>query len=295
MVPADGPPMDDTRIATELTRLVDALGGEPILRIDDRALTARVPDTALRASLVVLGATVAAPALAELLDGGAVTEITYGVPSAPGRVVGTPADSPPDAWVRVVNDRYRAEHFALVTPSLAHDLLHRPVGAGQCEEAFLHALLAMVHLQVLGVAPDLAELRTELARRQHSLAITLLNSRRPGDDRIRLVAPDGPGTIPGGDPALQSPDFWSIPFADPRPAHSAAPPSLAGVLAGLAAPHPVGQAPRRFDDQLAHWFDEHHTRGWLPVRAQLRAAVALGLVEPDAETRRWAGLLDRRD
>jgi hypothetical protein len=219
-----------------------------------------------------------------------VETLCYGVPSSPGRVIGLPPGTDGQGEVRVVNERYRAEHFALVAPSIAHDLLHRPVGARQGEEALLHAVLAMVHLQLLAAVPGLGELRTELARRQHSLAITLLNSRRPGDDRIRLVAPDGPGTIPGGDPALQSPDWWSIPFGDPAPGPDATPPALTGVLAGLAAPHGADDAPRHFGDELARWVDDHQSRTWLPVRAQLRASVALGLLDPDPALRRWAGL-----
>jgi hypothetical protein len=208
-------------------------------------------------------------------------------------VVGPPADAASDDATQVVNERYHAEHFALVTPSLAHALLHNPTGAGQFEEAFLHALLAMVHLQLLAAFPELGEQRTELARRQHSLAITLFNSRRPHDDRIRLVAPDGPGTIPGGDPALQSPDFWSIPFTSGAPRPSPAPAALAGVLERIAAPAHPALPTLRFDDDLARWFDEHRGRAWLTVRDQLRAGTALGLLEPDDAVREWAGRPDR--
>ena len=294
MVPAAGPPLDDDRVVAELARLVAALGTDATMTHDDPRLVARVPALSLRASCALLAATVAAPALTALVDGDGITALDYGVPSSAGRVIGTTAAAG-DGRVRVVNERYRDEHFALVTPSLAHDLLHRVVGAGQAEEAFLHALLAMVHLQLLAADPGLADLRSELARRQHSLAITLVNSRRPGDDRIRLVAPDGPGTIPGGDPALQSPDFWSIPFGKSGPAPDEAPAALSAVLAGLAAPRPADDAPRHFGDELAHWFDEHHSRRWLPVRAQVRASAALGLVDPDPAMRAWAGLADPRD
>jgi len=192
----------------------------------------------------------------------------------------------------VVNERYRGEHFALVTPSLAHDLLYNPLGAGTHEEAFLHALLAMVHLQLLAAAPDLGDQRSELARRQHSLAITLVNSRHPGDDRVRLIAPDGPGSIPGGDPALQSPDFWSIPFGGGPREETPAPKILRGALDLLAAPADASDAPGVFGDALARWFDDHHGRTWLSVRAQLRASLALGLVVVDPPIRQWAGLAD---
>jgi hypothetical protein len=294
MAPAADPPMRDDAVVAELARLLAALDARVEVAIDDPRLTARAPDLAVRAALVLLGATVARAALDAFLAGDTATEhIAYSAPASPGRIIGHPDGAAPASGERVVNERYRAEHFALVAPSLAHDLLHDAVGAGQHEEAFLHAVLAMVHLQLLAAAPDLADLRTELARRQHSLAITLFNSRRPEDDRIRLIAPDGPGTIPGGAPALQSPDFWSIPFVGGPPVANPAPPALSEVLVALAAPEPVRDVPTTFDDALAHWFDEHHGRGWLSVRAQLRAGTALGLLDPDAGLRTWAGLADR--
>src|SRR5262249_7267616 len=144
---------------------------------------------------------------------GEVQSIGLGHTAGRGRVVGPAADDDGAATSgRVVNDRYRAEHPALLAASLTHDLLWSGPGAGQYEECMLHALGAMVHVQLLAIAPRLASLGTELARRQNSLAITLLNSRHPGAADVSLIAPDGPGTIPGGAPAMQTPDFWSIPF-----------------------------------------------------------------------------------
>src|SRR6185369_17636224 len=98
------------------------------------------------------------------------------------------------------------------------------------EEVVLHALVALVHLQLLARTPALAHTGTELARRQNSLAITLLNSRHPGAAEISVRAPDGPGTIPGGAPSMQTPDFWSIPFVGDGPHDGDAPPLLARVL-----------------------------------------------------------------
>jgi hypothetical protein len=289
MAPAASPRVGPREVTAELERLLRACGTAGGLPFDEPALVAAFPDEHLRAAALLLQGTLAAPALTDQLAAGALPVHDYGTPSSPGRIIGLPEGAGPDAALRVVNDRYRHEHFALVAPSLAHDLLHTPVGAGRREEKLLHALLAMVHVQLLAAAPDLGELRSELARRQHSLAITLLNSRRPGDARVRLLAPDGPGTIPGGDPALQSQDFWSIPFGggdDER----AAPPPLRGVLGLLAAPRSAADAPLAFADELARWIDEHHGDDWLPPRAQLRASVALGLLDPDPVLRAWAGL-----
>ena len=139
----------------------------------------------------------------------------------------------------------------------------------------------MVHLQLLARAPALAHTGTELARRQNALAITLLNSRHPGDPAIALVAPDGPGTIPGGAPSMQTPDFWSIPFVGDGPHESGAPVLLGPVLERVLADGAARPGPLRYDDGLGALLSERLGRAWLSPRAQLRAAVALGLVGPD--------------
>jgi hypothetical protein len=40
--------------------------------------------------------------------------------------------------------------------------------------------------------------------------------------------------------------------------------------------------PLRYDDALGALLSEHLGRDWLPLDAQLRAALALGLVDPGA-------------
>ncbi len=145
-----------------------------------------------------------------------------------------------------MNERYRAEVPTLLAGSLAHDLLWSGPGAGQYEEVVLHALVALVHLQLLARTPALAHTGTELARRQNSLAITLVNSRHPGSADIAVRAPDGPGTIPGGAPAMQTPDFWSIPFVSGTPVAAGAPALLGEVLARATGATPP--SPLRYDD-----------------------------------------------
>ena len=142
----------------------------------------------------------------------------------------------------------------------------------------LHAVLAMVHLQILARLPYVAGLGTELTRRQNSLALTLANSRHPGSDAISVRADDGTSTIPGGDPKLDGPDFWSIPFA-PRAADPPVPsPVLAEVLAEVVADPAALPRPLRFDDALAEVMGHELGRPWLPVRDHARAALALGVV-----------------
>jgi hypothetical protein len=279
MVPAAGPVVDETAArgaldAIGLPRLVD--------RLDAPELVTRAADVGVRAALLALTGTLAEPLLDAFLRGDSpVDRLAYGVPASPGRVVGPAAGG--DARARFVNDRYRAEHPALLALSLTHDLLWRGPGASQCEEATLHALGAMAHVQLLARCPALASTGTELARRQNSLAITLLNSRRPGSAEIALIAPDGPGTIPGGAPSMQTRDFWSIPFVGDGPHDGDAPPMLASVLRRVLDPDASSPGTLRYDDALGALLSDQLGRAWLSLDAQWRAAAALGLVEPPVD------------
>jgi hypothetical protein len=299
MVPAPGPPVDRAAARRALADLGPGPGPEPGLgpgaggdvaaRLDEAALVERAPDAGVRAGLLALTGTIAEPLLDAFVAGAAAVErLAYGTTASPGRVVGPPATATPQPGAatterpteRVVNDRYAAENPALLVLSLTHDLLWRGAGASQCEEATLHALGAMAHVQLLSRCPELASAGTELARRQNSLAITLLNSRRPGSADIALIAPDGPGTIPGGAPSMQTRDFWSIPFVSGGPHDGDAPPLLASVLRRVLDPDATLPDALRYDDALGALLSERLGRAWLSLDAQWRAAAALGLVEP---------------
>jgi len=291
MAPAEGDAPDDHAARAALATLLPAHLGGPeavaaaLALFDGPSLHRLAPDPLPRAALVLLCGTVAAPALAAATEGRAgvaLTSATIAPLPGSGRIVGPSPDGPDGA--RAVNDRYRAEHPALVAPSLAHDLLWTGDGTDHHEEATLHAVLAMVHLQVVARSPWIAHLGTELARRQNSLALTLLGSRHPGSPTIAVRADDGPGTIPGGDPALQSPDLWSIPFAPGGGSGRTAPAALGPVLAEAAAEPASVPRPVRYDEVLAAWMGRDLGRGWLSVVEQLRAAVALGSVTLDDVT-----------
>jgi hypothetical protein len=247
----------------------------------DPELVARAPDPGPRAGLLALSVTAAGLVLdAFLASATTVERVGLGPTASPGRIVGPPEAPDAGARVRVVNERYRAEVPTLLSGSLAHDLLWSGPGAGQYEEVVLHALVALVHLQLLGRDPALARTGTELARRQNSLAITLLNSRHPGGADLAVRAPDGPGTIPGGAPDMQTPDFWSIPFVSGEPVATDAPVLCGDVLQRITGATPP--SPLRYDDALGDWWSANGVRGALDVRVHWRAAVALGAVDDGA-------------
>jgi hypothetical protein len=275
MEPASGDAWTDSRARSAL---VDIIGEARAGRFEHPVLSAMCPAPGPRAALVLLSVTIAAPLLdAFIARATPVSTLGLGATTSPGRVVG-PVDGSPDR-VRMVNDRYRAEHPALMASSIAHDLLWNPSGAGQFEEATLHMICALVHLQLVARWPALAHRGTELARRQNSLAISLVNSRQPADPVIRVIAPDGPGTIPGGSPDMQTCDFWSIPFVGGSPVSSPAPSLLATVLQRAVGSADALDRVERYDQGLGEALSRTGLGGALDRAAQLRAVVALGLVD----------------
>jgi len=285
MAPADGPRLDDDS-ARRL--LGDLLGdvvdpdtvAEALAWFDEPELLERVPDAQLRAALLLLVGSPAEPVLQAFVDGTtAVTTLGTGVPESEGRVLGAPADST-DAGHRVLNERYAAEHPALIAPSLAHALCHHGERASNAEEATLHGLLGSVHAWWVSRRPELVELGTELERRQASLTITLLNARAPGSWRASIRCPDGPGTIPGGNPALQCADLWSIPFTalpDAR-AERSLPAPVRDSLARLAAPS-ADPPPGTYGEALGEWLTTSLGEGrWFGPAVRARAGRALGLL-----------------
>jgi len=268
MVPAAG------NLDAETARELALAAGGTVARdaFDTEPLLGAVPEPGVRAGLALLSATMAAPLLGDL--SGLTLPRTYGDLDAPGRVIGNDENG-----VRVVNARYSGEHPALLALSLTHDLLWSGEGAAHDEEATLHALGAMVHLQLIARHPAIAHTGTELARRQNSLAVTLLESRRHHDAAFRAREPEGAGTIPGGAPALASADFWSIPFAPPVTEPAAAPPALRAVLAYagiIGADERVDAYDASVGDVLAS------DRGsWLSLTEHVRVAVTLGTLTVD--------------
>ncbi len=278
MEPAPGPTVTEEAAVAALA----AIGmWRPEARLAQDVLIARVPDPGPRAGLLALSLTVAAPIVDVFVAGMTdVDTIGLGRTASPGRVVGPPAEGMPRAepGVRVVNERYRAEVPTLLAGSLAHDLLWSGPDAGQYEEIVLHAIVALVHLQLLAGDPSLARVGTELARRQNSLALTLLNSRHPGSAELACARPTASAPFPAARPVMQTPDFWSIPFVSGPPAVADAPGLLWAVLQLATGTDPP--TPLRYDESLGEWWSAQGMRHALDLDAQWRAAVALGLLDP---------------
>lgn len=271
----DGPPMHAATGALRTTAsareaLAAVAADTAALAWYDRGdIADALPDPTVRAAVAALHRTVAQPAIGVVLA--LPSPLRPGAPVDAGRIAGLDADGH-----HVVNERYRHEHPALLSGAIAHEVLASQPAVNNAEEVLLHGVLALVHLQLIDRWPPLADLGTELARRVNSLAITLFNSRPPGSSRFRLRAPDGPGTIPGGAPGMQSPDFWSLPFTA-ADGVGIAPRPVCAVLAGIVdrpLPDPFPYAQAAID-----WLDDHLTTDWLEPVARARIGVALGLFD----------------
>lgn len=280
MEPASGVPLDESAALAVIGRCLDPQHTDAArTTFLDGDVARRVPEPPLRAALVLLTGGPASPVLDAFVAGTTpVQQLGIGPAAGRGRVVGPERDDP-DPARRVLDERYGAEHPAVIAPSLAHALCHHGQHAGNAEEATLHGLLAAVHTWLLATTPALGALRSELARRQASLTITLLNARAPGSWRASIRCPEGPGAIPGGNPALQGPDLWSIPFTD-RPLEQCdlhVPGPVRQSLARLAAPT-APPVPETYDDELGGWLTEHLGEGrWFGPVVRASAGSALGL------------------
>jgi hypothetical protein len=283
MSPATGSAPDEDSAATVLSDLLDAHDAAAAQAlVDDPAIRERVPDVSVRTALGLLTGGPAAPVLDAFVAGStAVLHLGIGAPVGEGRVLG-PEQGDDDTTRRVLNERYRHEHPAVIAPSLAHALCHHGERASNAEEATLHGLLAAVHTWLLAGSPTLGSLRSELARRQASLTITLLNARPPGHASASIVCPDGPGTIPGGNPALQCSDLWSIPFTSRSPGDcDLAVPSPVRESLGRLAAGTAPEVPARYDERLGAWLRDHLGQGaWFGPVVRARAGAALGLFGP---------------
>ena len=273
MSPAVGQQPDEDQAFDAVT----AAGDAAVEAWNARGLSDRVSGPLARASVAALAGTIAAPLAEAFLAGDTpVRSLTVGSLASPGRVVGPVAGD--DSGVRAINERYQAEHPLSVAPSIAHDLGWSGPEANHAEETVLHMIVALVHAQFVARSPRLAHRGTELVRRQNSLLLPLLCSRHPGSAEVTLVAADGAGTAPGGDPKMRTADFWSIPFGPAGPG-SPIPEAVGRTLA--AACGDGLELGDEYDDELGNRLSSAGIARALPLHDHLRVAVALGLVNAD--------------
>jgi hypothetical protein len=291
----EGPPMQPLPSATPTeaqvrSQLVSFLGGSAdmaaALALFDRAdIKAKLPDPTLRAALVALRGTVAEAVIEFFLRS------AYGAPPRFGGLPNTIVARAnlvgyPQKKIEIVfNRRYQPEHFALLSGSLAHEILHHDEPTNYPEEVVLNALIAITHMQLVARHPDLGTSGTELSRVMNGWALEFMNSRVPGSSRSSLLAPNGKGVAPASPKNV--PDFWTLvtkaytgQIRSGTPDAVTAPPAFAAFLRKLLAPGVALPKPLTFSKKTAELFSRMNDT-WLSPIDRLRVSVLLGLVSMD--------------
>jgi hypothetical protein len=244
---------------------------------------ARVADPTLRAALVALTGTVAEPVIEWFVSQKALKVDTRfgGVPLGGSASV---SGLRPNLTM-LFSRRYAAEHFALLSSTFAHEILHLH-GSGQItatEEVIVHAVTAVVHMQLLARHPELATGGTELARQANQEVLLFMNSRTPGSSRSAIIAPGGRGTAPGSTRSRRDlyghGKEWNL-FRQQAPLptdSSPTPPPFAKVLRALLATGVAIPRPLNYTKQTALLFSKTNDT-WLAPVDRLRVSVLLGLV-----------------
>lgn len=293
MKPATGLAATDALVRAQLSaHFAGSIHQSRALALFDRSdVKVRLPHPTLRAALAGMHGTVAEAVIANFLSRKYLSPprfcnclpnaLLIGAATAGGQAI-------------FLNGRYQYEHFALFIGILAHEILHQyPATSLPAEEVILNTLTALVHLQVVNRAPNIATLDTELSRYLNQWPMMFLNSRPAGSSRSAIVAPAGKGTLPGS--ALSKPDLWQHASyfhplgnaADPR-AVRPAPQVLATVLGKVLAPGTALPKPLTFGLQTAQAFSRMND-SWLTPVDRVRVSVLLGLVSVD-EIVKYTGL-----
>lgn len=287
MQPAAGAVPSEAQVRSQLaTFLGGSSGGAATLGLFDRAdVKTKLPDPTLRAALLSLRGTVAEPVIEYLL-----TRTTDSAPPRFGglgpQALGRSAGAPGQSRTQIIlNVRHRSEHFALLGPIFAHEILHHDLQANYPEEVILNALTAVVHMQLVSRHPELATSGTELSRYMNEWVLEFMNSRAPGSSRSAIVVKGGKGVALGS--GRNAPDFWTFwtkvyrgqirgGTLDTLPA----PPVFATVLRKLLASGVAIAKPPRFSRKTAELFSRLNDT-WLSPVERVRISVLLGLVSVD--------------
>lgn len=183
----------------------------------------------------------------------------------------------------IFNIRHQSEDPAFKIGLWAHEIAHDDGPVTGDEEAVVHAIMAMVHMQVLLEAPELAYADTESARVMNSYVLQFLHSREKGSPNSEIVASTGTGVAPGS--TQNVPDFHTVVsgYLGGRTGSTPIPGPLAGILDTLGVPDAS-----EFGPVMTEAFEDLNDE-WMSDLGRLQISVLLQLVTP-AEIARTTGL-----
>lgn len=282
MAPATGPERTPDEVRTALVAFLDGYYSpveisETLAVFDAPDVVERVPDANIRAGFALLNLTVARPLIGFFLSSdGFVGQMEW----APMGIAFTEAALVTDDGRTSValNERYRHEHFALLTANIAQTLLHH-----DGEETFSYAenvitlfISTYAHLQILSKHPELAYLGTELARLMNTFSLALLNAHPAGSPELAQIVPYGLGVLPGS--PEDAPDYWTL--FDGQIDSSTGPSPLRSILDRMLDDQAVIPANVAYSRATAMLIDDHLDESVLTRPDRVRLSVLLGMITP---------------
>jgi hypothetical protein len=204
MQPAPARPISDLQLRAELlVTLVKRFGldvtsiRQGLALYDDPALKKVVPDPRLRAGLAMMKGTVGEAAISAFRNG-TFSTVVFGVPPANGFGLDVIAQSIPDGnKMKVVfNDTYQYENPKLLGTTLCHEGLHQDTLDSNKEELIANAIESVIYGQLANDDEGLARSKTELARRENTKLMALVNSR-DANGAIHILSSNTDNVYPG--------------------------------------------------------------------------------------------------
>lgn len=276
MRPATGPAKTEEQVRAELEtflrddpRVDETLLAETMALFDEPDIVERVPDPNLRAGFALLNITLARPIIEYVLYTGPFTgPIDWGETALD--FTEESSTWPGGTRKLALNERYRYEHFGLITANIPMSALHHDSPFSKGEDALVIGIATMAHMQMLAGHPELAYEGTELARILNSYCLPLLNSHRPGSARMEFVAPSGTGVLPGS--PLDAPDYWTFMEGE---GITAAPPVFRTILQDILDNEADLSVASFYSIDSAILIGDHLTDDWLSPEERVRIAVTL--------------------
>ena len=157
--------------------------------MDDPAIKAKVADPRLRASLAMLKGTAGESAI-DAIKNGPFTSVSFGTPpsnTTGGNTIAQVVDDGTGKPKIIMSDKYQYEDPRLLAPILFHETLHQDFNVSNREELMANGLDSLVYGQFVSENSSVASQGTELARRENTKLMALVNSRDE-DGRIHLLS-----------------------------------------------------------------------------------------------------------
>lgn len=178
----------------------DAETKQDALDLFDALPAGVIPSPKLRAALAALTGTFAEPAIQGLLTTGnctgrPVARILFQEPPGGAKLVARVTFQGDGARVISVNPFAEGERIEHLMPILAHEAIHCDQQDGLVEEVAATAFDGLLYLQLVAAQPELAHVKTRVARELNVDAVGLINSGARLPESIGILPSPGVKTI----------------------------------------------------------------------------------------------------